>query len=227
VAPLACIATILAALFLFCPTARCAADGVTAVSARDFLNSLGTLSAISVRGEKLEKTIECTRYLGVHWLRAGIEGNVPIEQFVALHQQAGLRFSWGLGSGGSDIGKLIETGRQIEATGALLAFEDNLTAILADNGSAKTAKKLDYSIPKEPETVHDLLLQKSNGIFELVLWSELLKGTNDVKVIFSSTHAWAKLYDPTDGTMVTQNLTNVGLLSLTLSDHPLVVELAK
>jgi len=36
------------------------------------------------------------------------EGNVPIQEFTELHKQAGLRFSWGLGSGGSDITKLIE-----------------------------------------------------------------------------------------------------------------------
>ncbi len=33
------------------------------------------------------------------------------------------RFSWGPGSGGSDLAKLIETGRQVAAAGALLAFE--------------------------------------------------------------------------------------------------------
>src|SRR5579859_5502227 len=67
-----------------------AGPGLPARSANDFLNSLGTLSAISVRGEKLEKTIESTKYLGIRWLRAGIEGNVPLEQFVQLHEQAGL-----------------------------------------------------------------------------------------------------------------------------------------
>src|SRR5215831_6604800 len=104
-------------------TAALGTERVTAVGANDFLNSIGTLSAISVRGESLQKTVECTRYLGVRWLRAGIEGNIPIQQFIDLHQQAGLRFSWGLGSGGSDLAKLIETGRQVAAAGALLAFE--------------------------------------------------------------------------------------------------------
>ena len=99
------------------------AVGVTAVPATDFLNSIGTQSAISVRGESLEKTIECAKFLGARWFRGGIEGSVPIEQFVALHQQAGLRFSWGLGSGGVDLPKLLETGRKMAAAGALLAFE--------------------------------------------------------------------------------------------------------
>src|SRR5437660_926554 len=91
------------------------APETTAVKNTDFLGSIGTLSAISVRGEKLEKTIECARYLGLGWFRAGIEGNIPMSQYVELHRQAGVRFSWGFGSGGSDLGKLIETGRQMAA----------------------------------------------------------------------------------------------------------------
>ena len=93
------------------------------MAANDFLDSIGTQSAISTRGESLDKTIACARYLGARWFRAGIEGNVPIEQFVQLHNRVGLRFSWGLGSGGTNIAKLIATGRQMAAAGALLAFE--------------------------------------------------------------------------------------------------------
>ena len=89
----------------------------------DFLGSIGTMSAISVRGEKLEKTIDCVKFLGVRWLRAGIEGDIPLDQYVALHQQAGVRFSWGFGSGSANLAKLIETAKGIEAAGALLAFE--------------------------------------------------------------------------------------------------------
>src|SRR5262249_20510654 len=113
------------ALLLVClgSIAPRAAGQVTAVPANDFLDSIGTMSAISVRGESLPKTIECAKILGARWFRAGIEGNVPITEFIQLHQHAGLRFSWGLGSGGTNIAKLIETGRQIAAVGALLAFE--------------------------------------------------------------------------------------------------------
>ena len=100
-----------------------AAAGTVAVRANDFLDSIGTLSAISVRGESFQRTVECAKYLGVHWLRAGIEGNVPMQQYIDLHHQTGVRFSWGLGSGSSDLDKLIATGRQLAAAGALLAFE--------------------------------------------------------------------------------------------------------
>src|SRR5205823_8089970 len=100
-----------------------ARDGVTAVRAGEFLGSLGANSAISARGESLQMTIDCARYLGLRWFRAGIEGDIPIRDFVELRQKTGVRFSWGLGSGGSELGKLIRTGREVAAADALLAFE--------------------------------------------------------------------------------------------------------
>ncbi len=102
---------------------RMSADAAPAVPASTFLDSIGTLSAISVRGETLQKTVECTKYLGVRWLRAGIEGNIPLQHYVQLHEQAGVRFSWGFGSGSADLPKLIETARPLAAIGALLALE--------------------------------------------------------------------------------------------------------
>jgi len=43
----------------------------------------------------------------------------------------------------------------------------NLTTILADKSSLRNPGKLAYSISPQPPTVHDLLLQKSDGTFEL------------------------------------------------------------
>ncbi len=418
------------------------AAGTTAVGNADFLDSIGTLSAISVRGETFPKTLESVTYLGVRWLRAGTEGNVPLEQYVELHRQAGLRFSWGFGSGGSNLGKLIETARPMAAAGALLAFEGpnepnnwgityqgqaggrnlswmpvaklqsdlyqavksdpllrsypvwsisecgaetdnvglqfliipkgtdttmpagtkyadyvnihnytyhpnapglednktwkaadptsackvdglygecgvtwahhypgysaadlltlprvttetgttiggevteeihalnllslyldqfkrgwshtavyllrdrvdeggnqkfgfykpdytprkaavylhNLTTILADKGSLGKTGSLDYSIPDEPATVHDLLLQRSDSTFELVVWGEQIKGSNNVTVNLGVPHSSVKVYDPTINTLPTHTLTNVRSIVLTLSDHPMIIELAK
>ena len=95
----------------------------TAIRVGDFLNSIGTQSAISKRGENLPQTIASVKYLGVRWMRSGIEGDVPIEDVLALHRQAGVRFSWGLLSGNTDLDKLVATGRQLADAGALLAFE--------------------------------------------------------------------------------------------------------
>jgi hypothetical protein len=431
-----------AILILACLPLAAQTTGITAVRATDFLNSIGTLSAISVRGESLQKTIDCASYLGIRWLRAGIEGDIPLQQFIDLHRQAGLRFSWGFGSGSADLPKLIQTARQIAAAGALLAFEGpnepnnwgityqgraggrnlswepvamlqrdlyqavkndpvlkpypvwsiseggaetdnvglqfltipkgadtvvpagtkyadyanvhnyiyhpnasglednktwkaadptsackvdglygeygltwarhypgyaaahlltlprvttetgttigdaiteeiqalnlmsmyldqfkrgwsytavyllrdrvdeggnqkfgfykpdytprkaafylhNLTTILSDRGTLAIPGQLDYSIPGEPATMHDMLLQRSDGAFELVVWGERLKGSDDVAVNLGGTRASVNVYDPTLGTSPTRTLGSVRSVPLSLSDHPLIVEVAK
>jgi hypothetical protein len=101
----------------------------------------------------------------------------------------------------------------------------NLTTILADPGSPATPGKLDYSIPDEPATVHNLLLQNSKGAFQLVVWGEQVKGTKPVTVLLCTTDAAVTLYDPTVGTSPNQMLRNVRSVPLTLSDHPLIIEI--
>ena len=100
----------------------------------------------------------------------------------------------------------------------------NLTTLLADNASG-TPGSLGYSIPNEPSTVHDLLLQKSNGTYELAVWDENAAGSDNVTVNLSATYAAVKVYDPTVGTTALQNLSNVSSVPLTLSDHPVIIEI--
>jgi hypothetical protein len=101
----------------------------------------------------------------------------------------------------------------------------NLTTILADTGT-RTPDKLDYSIAAEPATVHDVLLQKSSGAFELVVWDERpLTGSDDVTVNLTSSRATVTVYDPTTGTAATQTLHGVSSVPLSLTDHPLILEL--
>lgn len=437
---LLCMPCLLLAVTAGTPQAAVAA-GTTAVRATDFLNSLGVDSSIAERGENLQKTIDCAKYLGLRWFRAGIEGNVPMQDFIELHNRAGVRFSWGLGSGGTDIAKLISMAKPLAAAGALLAFEGpnepnnwgftyqgqagggnggnlnwvpvaklqrdlyqtvkndpvlrkypvwsitengaepenvglqfltipngagtlmpdgtkyadyanvhnyvyhpnapgladnktwnaadptpacqvdglygeygstwahhypgysqadlltlprvttetgctiggpvteeihalnllslyldqfkrgwsytavyllkdrgdeagnqqfgfykpdyaprkaavylhNLTTILADRDSLSTPGKLNYSIPGEPATVHDMLLQKSDGTFALVVWGEQVTGTNRVTVHLGGTHASVKVYDPTIGTMPVQTRSRINSLTLPLSDHPMII----
>ena len=99
----------------------------------------------------------------------------------------------------------------------------NLTTILSDNGALTNPGRLDYSIPDEPPTVHDLLLQNSSGTFQLLVWGERLKGADHVAVRLGGTHAAVKVFDPTVGTEPAQTLRGVDSLDLTVSDHPLIV----
>ena len=99
----------------------------------------------------------------------------------------------------------------------------NMTTILADGGVLKKAGSLDYSIAEEPATVHDLLLENSDGTFQLVVWNERVQGEDKVTVRFGGEVASVKTYDPTVGTEATQTLGKVESVELTLSDHPVVL----
>lgn len=435
-------AWLLAPMLLLLPSGpeRAFAAPVTAVRANDFLNSIGTLSSISRRGEDLENTIEKIKYLGIRWMRSGYEDGIPVDQLKELHERAGVRFSWGLGSGGSDIDRLLKGGRYLASIGALIAFEgpnepnnwpvvykgkkgggsgswlpvahlmrdlyaavkqdndlkqypvwslsqggaqtdnaglqfltippgaktlmpdgtqyadyanvhnyiyhpnasgieDNktwnaaapgkeskidglykqfgrtwaryyrgysedelrtlprvttetgvavdgeitediqalnmlsmylaqfkrgwsytaiyllrdrvdeggnqqygffrpdysprksavyihrLTSILTDDDTPREAASLDYSIANQPETVHDLLLQKSDGSFALVIWNERVEGSNTVRVDFGAEFRSATVFDPTVGTDPVETHGAGKALSLTLTDHPMIIVL--
>ena len=103
---------------------------VGAIATSDFLDSIGIVSTFPDRGQPLEKTIDMVRFCGFRWVRAGIEGltekgPTTIQTFLDLHRATGVRLNWGLVSGGSDVKKLIETGKVLAEAGALLAFEGN------------------------------------------------------------------------------------------------------
>lgn len=102
----------------------------------------------------------------------------------------------------------------------------NLTTILTDKGSVASLGQVSYSISDQPDTVHDLLLQKSNGTFYLVVWGERFAGGSDnITVNLEKTYGTVRLYDPTRGVTATQTLTNPRLIALTLSNHPVVIEM--
>ena len=412
----------------------------TAAKAVDFLNSIGVNSAISKRGESLDKTIALMKYTGIRWIRAGYEGDIPDADFIKLHKETGVRFSYGLLSGGTDVNRLLAGARKLDAVGALLAFEGsnepnnwgfkykdveggknlswlpiaqlqkdlyqavksdailkkypvwdlcengaqtdnvglqfleiptgagtlmadgtkyadfatchnyfshpshpglydnqtwnaadpgplckvdglygnygktwrgkhqgytekellslprvttetgvtltdeineekqarlylnlylsqfkrnwsytavyllrdrvdeagnqtfgfyrpdysprksvmylhNLTTILADKSSKFKTEELSFEITNQPETVHHLLLQKSNGKFELVVWGEKAKGAEAIEIKLGKVHPLVKVYNPTKGIAAVQTLSNVSAVQITTSDHPFVIEI--
>jgi hypothetical protein len=99
----------------------------------------------------------------------------------------------------------------------------NFTTILADRGAAARPGRLDYALAEQPATVHDLLLQRSDGTFFLVVWGERLKGSDDVTVRLGATYPAVRVYDPTAGTEPVQTHRRVATLKLTVGDHPLIL----
>jgi hypothetical protein len=424
------------------PVAGASLDETAAKPDINFLDSIGADSAIDSRGETLANTIKCAEYTGIHWFRAGIEGDMQVQTFVTAHKQAGLQFDWCIGSAGSNVDKLISTAHQIEvlSPGTILSFEGpnepnnwgityqgqsggkdgtwlpvaklqnaiytsvksdpilknipvwgisengaevdnvglqyltiptgagclmpdgtkfadyanvhnyiyhqnspnvednktwnasdptsackvdglygeygvtwahhyngysgqalidlprvttetgttiggditenihglnllsmyldqfkrgwsytavyllrdrvdeagnqqfgfyrpnytprraavflhNLTTILADDGAPSAAGKVRYTVVQEPPTIHDMLLQKKNGTYELLIWDEKVSGSDTVNVDLGRSARSVKVYDPTTGTAPVATLSDVNAVELTLTDHPAIIEL--
>lgn len=109
-------------------------------------------------------------------------------------------------------------------------YMHNFTTLLRDDKPRKHRGVLTYSILDPlPETVHDLLLQKSDGTFWLVLWGEKVSGEEQIQLCLPSAVKQVTVYDPTRGTTALHTLhtTKGHPLPLTLSDHPILLELQK
>ena len=126
------------------------------------------------------------------------------------------------GEGGNDNLGLFNS----NSTPKLAAtYIHNLTTILADTTSVASPGFLSYSIINEPATVHDLLIQKSSGVFDLVIWDENVRGVDNVTVDFGHPQVTVNVYDVTVGNSPTQTFTNVAFVSLNMTDHALIIEI--
>jgi hypothetical protein len=101
----------------------------------------------------------------------------------------------------------------------------NLTTILNDPNANFYPGVLAYEIPNKPETVHDLLLQKGDGTFQLVVWAEnYISNARTVTVYFGQEYASIKIYDPIVGTSVIREENNTNMVHISMKDHPVIVE---
>jgi hypothetical protein len=152
------------------------------------------------------------------------QGAVLVNTFLAQFKR-GWRYTFIYqlrdGEGGTDNLGLFNS----NSTPKLAAtYIHNLTTILADNMPVASPGNLNYSIIDEPATVHELLIQKSNGTFDLVVWDENVRGSDKVSVNLGRSYAIVDVYDVTISTSPTQTFSNVGSVSLNLSDHALIIE---
>ena len=154
-----------------------------------------------------------------------IQGTVLVNTYLAQFKR-GWRYTFIYqlrdGEGGSGNQGLFHP----NSTPKLAAtYIHNLTTILADKPTVAPPASLGYSIIDEPATVHDLLVQKSSGILELVIWDENVRGGDKVVVNLGRTYATVNIYDVTVGTSPTQTLTDVNSVTLNLNDHALIIEI--
>jgi hypothetical protein len=101
----------------------------------------------------------------------------------------------------------------------------NLTSILSDTSSNFSPVALNYSIPLEPATIHDLLIQKSDGAYVLAIWGDQVAGESaKVRINLGLTLSTVNVYDVTIGMSPIQTLNNVSSVSLTMTDHAFLIE---
>ena len=113
----------------------------------------------------------------------------------------------------------------------------NLMAILSDTGSSAssfTPGALAYTVSGLPASGDTLLMEKSNGTYELVVWAEpeiwnaatnsaIAATPRQTTVQFAGIRSEVKVLDPLTGTTISDSL-NVTSVTLSVTDHPLVVE---
>jgi hypothetical protein len=103
----------------------------------------------------------------------------------------------------------------------------DLTTLLADPGGAAAASfapgSLAYSVTGLPSSGRSLLLAKSNGIFDLLVWSTDTSGaTTKATVSVASRTSGLAVYDVMSST--TAIATGSSSVTLSLTDRPFVVE---
>ena len=104
-------------------------------------------------------------------------------------------------------------------------YVHNMTTILSDTSSKFIPGTVPYSVANEPSTVHDLLMEKRDGTYELIIWGDQVppKSAN-VIVNLGSSYPTVNVYDISSGTTPTRILSNATSVPLTLTDHALIVE---
>jgi hypothetical protein len=100
----------------------------------------------------------------------------------------------------------------------------NLTTILSDHQPLPQPGCMPYTIANQTATVHDLLLQKSTGVFDLILWDERVHGDDRITVHLGGAPRAVQVYDVTVGTDPVDHLNDVSAVDLQLNNHAMILE---
>jgi hypothetical protein len=110
----------------------------------------------------------------------------------------------------------------------------NLTTILQSAGSGTASSTLNYSVAGLPSTGHSFLLG-SSAAFDIAVWidatvydpttaTDIAAPAYSVTVSLGTAYANVAVYDPMIGTTPIATYSNVSSLNLSVTDHPLVVQ---
>lgn len=100
----------------------------------------------------------------------------------------------------------------------------NLTTLLDDDQPAKRLSSVAYSIENQSAEVHDLLLQKSDGSFALIIWGELYEGGEQTVTVRLKRKYNIRIFNPTEGTTPSCK-GRMDNFDLRVATHPYIIEL--
>ena len=106
-------------------------------------------------------------------------------------------------------------------------YMHNFTTILADDAHASTqAGGISYYIQgNNNNTVHDLLLRKSNGRYFLIIWGENYKSAaSEIIIQLDKKYGTIKVYDITKGINATKIYTDTDVVPLSVKDYAFILE---
>jgi len=142
-----------------------------------------------------------------------------------------------IGSIGADHFGLFTLSGQAKPSAAAI---HNLTSILADPGATAgsfTTTALNYTIKGLPASGSSLLIEKSSGVYDLVIWAEpaiwnaktnapIAAPTDSVVVDFAAPFAQASVFDPLASDSPTRTVTDASAVTIALTDHPMIIQIS-
>jgi Ca2+-binding RTX toxin-like protein len=140
----------------------------------------------------------------------GIENGNPKTYFYSLYDDGSGKFG------------LMNPDGTAKAAGQAL---HNLTTILADTGTTIRTDFLSYSLSGTTANDHTLLMEKSNGVFQLALWNESTDAAHAITLNLGSTAQAIRLYNPLTGAETVQSVSNSKTFTVTVGNTPLIVEI--
>lgn len=100
----------------------------------------------------------------------------------------------------------------------------NLTTLLDDDQPTKRLSSVAYTIENQSAEVHDLLLQKSDGSFALIIWGELYEGGEQTVTVRLKRKYDIRIFNPTVGTTPSCE-GRMDNFDLRVTTHPYIIEL--
>jgi Ca2+-binding RTX toxin-like protein len=99
----------------------------------------------------------------------------------------------------------------------------NLTTIMADSGGART-DSLTYGLTGTTGNDHSLLMEKSDGTFQLAIWNET-DAAHYVTLSLGAAAQAIRIYDPLTSASAVTTYANTSTITVNVPNHPVIVEI--